>query len=214
MTNYRNQTMFFDPPKYPWDVTIIGVGGIGSNVFNTLVSLGVRRLKLYDGDKVEEHNIPTQPPYRPVSDLGRLKVEAARDFAIRQESGCEVTVYAEHVTADTPLRGVVISCVDNMPTRMNDIWPAVKNNPFVPLFIDGRVGGLEWTLLTFNPSDPEATNVYEEDWLFPEHKALRQPCGGNIVIGPLAVLAGHVADNLTLHFQGRHPDMLLRGELG
>lgn len=214
MTDYSNQTLFFDPPRYPWEVNIIGMGGIGANVFSSLISLGVRKINIFDGDRVEARNVPTQPIYRHVSDLERLKVEAANDYAIRQESTCQITIHPYHVTAKTRLRGVVISCVDNMTARINDIWPAVKYNSFVPLFMDGRIGGLEWNLLTLNPSDPSAIEVYEEDWLYPSSEALQQPCGGRVVIGPLLVLAGHVADNLTLHYQGRHPEPLIRGELG
>jgi len=58
-------------------VAVVGAGGLGCAVLEYLTAAGVGRLTIMDHDTVEESNLHRQPLYR-MSDLGSLKVEAAR----------------------------------------------------------------------------------------------------------------------------------------
>jgi sulfur-carrier protein adenylyltransferase/sulfurtransferase len=58
-------------------VTVVGAGGLGCAVLEYLTAAGVGHLTIVDHDTIEESNLHRQPLYR-MSDLGRLKVEAAR----------------------------------------------------------------------------------------------------------------------------------------
>lgn len=194
-TDYKDQRGIFDPDKFMWPVHIIGMGGIGSAVLFPLMKLGVKQLHLWDSDVVEPHNIPAQLLYRP-SDIGLAKVQAAAAFLERQEAVCEVTTHQELVTAETPLEGVVISGVDSMTSR-SAIWEAVKFNPLVPFFMDGRIGGEQLQLLTLAPSNFDEIEGYER-WLFPDNEAAQLPCAARTVIHPPTVLAGLMIAQLTL----------------
>ena len=57
-------------------VAVVGAGGLGCAVLEYLTAAGVGRLTIVDHDTVEESNLHRQPLYR-MSDLGRLKVDAA-----------------------------------------------------------------------------------------------------------------------------------------
>ncbi len=59
-------------------VAVVGAGGLGCAVLGYLAAAGAGRLTIVDHDTVEESNLHRQPLYR-MGDLGRLKVEAARD---------------------------------------------------------------------------------------------------------------------------------------
>lgn len=195
--DYSDQTDIFDPRKFSWPVHVIGLGGIGSALVLPLIKLGIRtELHLWEHDLVEPHNIPAQLIYRP-SDFGTSKVEAARSFIERMEADCTVVPHDEWVTADTELEGIVITGVDSMKSRMS-IWQAVSAHSYlVPFFMDGRIGGESYQLLSLNPSDYDRVQAYEQ-WLFPDEEAAELPCAARTVIHPAVELAAKMVAQLTL----------------
>ncbi|HVX24568.1 MAG TPA: ThiF family adenylyltransferase [Candidatus Saccharimonadales bacterium] len=196
--SYADQTDIFDPARFTWPVHVIGLGGIGSSLVLPLVKLGLRtELHLWDDDElIEPHNIPAQLVYRR-SDIGKAKaptmVEILEPYC---EPQCQLVPHAEKVTSETPLSGIVISGVDSMASRQA-IWEAIKLNFEVPLYIDGRIGGEQIQLFTVDPSDLDASELYEEGWLFPDEDGAELPCAARTVIGPPVVLAGMIITQLT-----------------
>ncbi len=59
-------------------VAIVGMGGLGCPAAQSLITAGVGKLILIDGDIVELSNLHRQPLYG-VDDLNRLKVEVAKE---------------------------------------------------------------------------------------------------------------------------------------
>jgi bacteriocin biosynthesis cyclodehydratase domain-containing protein len=85
-------------------VTILGCGGLGSWTAQALLCAGVRRLRLIDPDRVELSNLNRQPLYGE-RDIGRPKVEAARDALLRIDAAARVEPVRERVgTEDEALR--------------------------------------------------------------------------------------------------------------
>ncbi len=199
--DYSGQTDIFNPDTFGWDIHLIGCGGIGSTLMYPLAKLGIKgAIHLWDPDVVEPHNIPSQLIYRP-SDVGRLKVEAARDFLLRQEVTATIVTHAERVTEATPLSGVVISGVDSMAARQA-IWRAIEFDPGIVLYMDGRIGGEQLNLLTLNPSDFDRVEWYKEFELFDDAEAAPLPCAARTCIHPPVVLAGLIIAQLTLLARG------------
>lgn len=194
--SYVDQLGFFDPLEYATPIHVIGAGGIGSAVAVQLGKLGVRELHVWDEDVVEGKNIPGQLPYRP-SDIGRPKVEALSAYFVRQEMETRVFAHREMVGPNTDLRGLVISGVDSMAARI-DIWEAVRDNPFVPLYIDGRVGGEYLQLLTVDPIDPDSAASYAR-WLFDDNDDPELECSMRAVCFVPGTLAGYIVAQFTLH---------------
>jgi tRNA A37 threonylcarbamoyladenosine dehydratase len=54
-------------------VTVCGAGALGANLAESLVRAGVDRLRVIDQDRVEEHNLSTQPFQ--LDDVGAGKAE-------------------------------------------------------------------------------------------------------------------------------------------
>ena len=54
-------------------VTICGAGALGANIAESLARSGFEKLRLIDRDRIEEHNLSTQPYYR--SDIGAYKTK-------------------------------------------------------------------------------------------------------------------------------------------
>jgi molybdopterin/thiamine biosynthesis adenylyltransferase len=195
--DYSDQTAIFDPGAFNYPIHLVGMGGIGSAVFFPLLKLGVSEIHLWDFDDVEPHNIPCQLIYRP-SDIGQPKVEAARDFAERQEVACEIVSHKERVTQDTRFDGIVISGVDSMSARQ-DIWQAVQGSRrYVPLLLDGRIGGEQLELYSVQLKNLEEMESYEAHRLFDDKEAAPLPCAARTVIHPPTVLAGLTVAQLTL----------------
>ena len=79
--DWADQTGWFDPNKITTPVTVIGCGGIGSNVAFELITMGFKRFVLYDDDIVEPRNLASQKAFRH-RDLYRPKVEALAEVLI------------------------------------------------------------------------------------------------------------------------------------
>lgn len=197
--DFSHQRDIFNPNLFTWPLHIIGVGGIGSALFLPIINLSDSFvIHLWDDDVVEPHNLPAQLIYRP-DDVGLKKVDAAKEFAERQGSKCEIIVHPERVQTDTEFDGIVMSGVDSMESR-HIIWQAVKNGPaFVPMYMDGRIGGEQWELITLEPSSQNDCQWYERNMLFTDKEVAQLPCAARTVIHPPVTLAGHMVAHLTLY---------------
>ena len=212
--NYQGQLDFFDPAKFGHDVHVIGVGGIGTNLVLQLVKLGLRTtLHLWDPDYIEGHNIPTQLFYR-VDQVGKPKVDIAAQFLTEfADPSLRIVTHQEKVTPDTVLEGVVLSGVDNMAAR-HDIWKAVEDNPFVPLYVDGRIGGEQYMLVAFNPFETVAVQYYLDNWMFDDAEASTLPCTGRTNIHTSMVLGGHMVAQVSRLYRGQEPTLWINGHAG
>jgi adenylyltransferase/sulfurtransferase len=108
-------------------VLVIGLGGLGCPVATYLAASGVGRIGLVDPDRIELSNLQRQVLYT-TGDVGRLKVEVARERLRGLDPGVETVGYAERFHKDNALtiaRGydLIIDGTDNFATRYlsNDV---------------------------------------------------------------------------------------------
>ena len=59
-THLRQLDIFNPEETQGWDVEIIGAGGVGSFLALALAKLGVKKLKVWEKDKIEIHNVSNQ----------------------------------------------------------------------------------------------------------------------------------------------------------
>ncbi|MFP4624948.1 MAG: molybdopterin-synthase adenylyltransferase MoeB [Gemmatimonadota bacterium] len=102
-------------------VLIVGAGGLGSPVSLYLAAAGVGTLGLVDADVVDASNLQRQVLYGE-SDVGRLKVEAARARLRDLNPHIRLLLHRERLTSENALdviRGydLVVDGTDNFPTR-------------------------------------------------------------------------------------------------
>lgn len=102
-------------------VMIVGVGGLGSPVAMYLAAAGVGRLIIADGDRVDYSNLQRQLLHG-TADIGRPKVESARDTLSRINPLVEVTCIPERLdemglSAAVLDADVVVDACDNFATR-------------------------------------------------------------------------------------------------
>lgn len=140
----------FDPSKLQGEITIIGLGALGTAVALMLAKIGCRNLILVDDDVIEHHNLSNQVLYGP-DDVGKQKTPTA-SRAIYNLTGIHPVVLIGRVTPDNV--GIlnqsryVFVCVDSMQSR-KDIFNAIRYKPSVSYFNDGRMGSTYGTILGF-----------------------------------------------------------------
>lgn len=189
--DYWRQLDLVSPADLDVDITVIGVGGLGSPIALALAKMGCPRLTLYDADVVEAHNLPNQL-YR-LADIGQPKVTAMAAL-LRDYVPIDVTAIAEMVV-DQPHRGIVISAVDSMEARAQ-IWRGgVRYRAGVTLYIDARMGGEVGRVLTVSPSNPLAVERYEQT-LFSDDDAVEDPCTAQSTIYSTFGVAALVANQV------------------
>ena len=128
-------------------VLVIGTGGLGSPVALYLAAAGVGRIGLVDYDQVDESNLQRQVIHG-TSQIGKLKVESARQRMLDINPDIQVEVYNEPFTSENALQiaqdyDILIDGTDNFPTRYlsNDVSVLLgKPNVYGSIFrFDGQV---------------------------------------------------------------------------
>ncbi len=102
-------------------VLLLGAGGLGCPLAQYLAAAGVGRLGLVDFDRVDPSNLQRQVLYG-TADVGRPKVEAARERIAAMNPDVEVELFPIRLTSENALDvfrdwDVIVDGTDNFPTR-------------------------------------------------------------------------------------------------
>src|SRR5215468_621795 len=102
-------------------VLMIGTGGLGAPVGMYLAAAGVGRIGIVDFDVVEESNLQRQIIHG-TKDLGRRKIESARDRLRDINPHIEIETHETRLTSQNALRlfrnyDIIVDGTDNFPTR-------------------------------------------------------------------------------------------------
>ena len=113
-------------------VLIVGVGGLGCAQALYLAAAGVGKIGLVDFDRVDASNVHRQVLFGP-DDVGRLKVEVAKNRLKHINPQCEVEIYPLRLSSKNALDllkdyDCVLDGTDNFPTRylINDAAVLLK----------------------------------------------------------------------------------------
>ncbi|MDQ4062555.1 MAG: molybdopterin-synthase adenylyltransferase MoeB [Actinomycetota bacterium] len=102
-------------------VLTVGTGGLGSPLALYLAAAGVGTLGVVDFDIVDESNLQRQIIHG-TSDIGRPKIESARDRITDMNPNVKVEAYEEPLTSENALDifkdyDIIVDGTDNFPTR-------------------------------------------------------------------------------------------------
>jgi len=208
--NFQRQTGIFDPQDHrDRKVNVIGVGAVGSFVTLALAKMGIRQIEVWDGDKVEEHNLPNQ--FYRSEDVNEFKVNALQDI-VWKFAGVELEAHPMRYEGKERLSGVVIVAVDSMDARQQ-IWLHVRRQPLVELLVDIRMGAEVGLIYTIRLG---TDNQFYEDGLHPSSEALHAPCTAQSIVYTVLGTACYSASIIKSYLLGQqYPrEMILDFKLG
>ena len=166
---------------------IVGLGGLGCPAAQYLSASGVGCLVLNDFDRIDESNLARQILYR-TEDVGKLKVEVARDRLLALNPGVAIECVPERLSLEAlethiAQASVVLDGTDSFSTRLVVNEACVKTG--VPL-VSGAAVRLEGQLAVFTNKGrgPCYRCVYgdEDEWL--------GNCEGSGVLSPITGVIG------------------------
>jgi molybdopterin/thiamine biosynthesis adenylyltransferase/rhodanese-related sulfurtransferase/molybdopterin converting factor small subunit len=102
-------------------VLMIGAGGLGSPVGLYLAAAGIGKIGIVDFDVVDLTNLQRQVLHS-TEDVGKSKLESARETLVALNPNVEVETYEERLSSENALRlfknyDIVVDGTDNFPTR-------------------------------------------------------------------------------------------------
>lgn len=174
-------------------VLVVGAGGLGSPVLATLAGAGVGRLTILDHDRVEESNLHRQPLYR-MADIGRPKVEAAREALLAANPGIAVEAVPRRLSvaeAPTLVAGhdLVLDCADSLAVTyvLSDSCRDARKP-----FVSASVLGLSGYVGAFCGTAPSYRAV------FPDMPSTVGSCAANGVLGSAVAVLGSLQAHMAL----------------
>ncbi|MFO0110147.1 MAG: HesA/MoeB/ThiF family protein [Alphaproteobacteria bacterium] len=170
-------------------VLVVGAGGLGSALIPYLSAAGVGTLGIIDPDRVELSNLARQVIHE-TGDIGRLKVESARDRVSELNPNIAVTIYPEALSAKNAASilsdyDIIADGCDNFATRL------VVNQACVALrktLVSAAAIGWEGQIMSFDTGRDSASPCYQ-CFLHPDAPEANT-CRESGVIGPLVGIVG------------------------
>ena len=145
-------------------VGVVGAGGTGSPIIEQLARLGVGRIVVVDHDTVDETNL-TRIHQSTRADVGRLKVDVARDSAQSYGTGTVVEAIAEKGLSSTVIQrlagcDLIFGCTDDNAGRL--VLSKLAYHYLVPVIdcgvkvsaADGHVHGVHGRVTVIAPGTP------------------------------------------------------------
>ena len=142
-------------------VLLLGAGGIGAGVLQSLVGLGVGQVTIVDQDLVETKNLARQFVYG-LAAVGRPKVHAARDWATAYSTGTSVIPIHERVTDVATVRKLgadadIVVCAIDSPEDIR----LIVNEACFDLEIPFVAGGLNYSTLSYWSVEPGCSPCWQ-----------------------------------------------------
>ena len=135
-------------------VLAVGAGGLGSPVLVYLAAAGIGTIGIVDFDVVDRSNLQRQIIHG-TSDIGRLKVDSAKDRILDMNPNINVVTHTSPLTSDNameiiPEYDVIINGANNFATRylVNDAAFLAEK-----ILVDGSIFLFEGQVTTFFPGE-------------------------------------------------------------
>lgn len=214
-TSRFNSAIWFDKTRKQ-DVTIAGLGGIGSYVVFMLSRLDVNTMTLYDPDIVERVNLSGQ--LYNSNQIGDYKVDAAANMIANYSNYYSFVAKHEKLDENSMISKVTICGFDNMKARKDAFRNWTNFVARLPeeergecLFIDGRLAAEELQVFCIKGDDTDGERRYEP-YLFSDSQAAPTVCSYKQTTF-MASMIGSIIVNLFINFVANQCNPLIDRDL-
>lgn len=214
-TSRFNSAIWFDKTRKQ-DVTIAGLGGIGSYVVFMLSRLDVNTMTLYDPDIVERVNLSGQ--LYNSNQIGDYKVDAAAGMIANYSNYYSFVAKHEKLDENSMISKVTICGFDNMKARKDAFRNWTNFVARLPeeergecLFIDGRLAAEELQVFCIKGDDTDGERRYEP-YLFSDSQAAPTVCSYKQTTF-MANMIGSIIVNLFINFVANQCNPLIDRDL-
>ena len=170
-------------------VLIVGAGGLGSPIALYLALAGIGQIGLIDFDIVDLSNLQRQILHQN-NDIGRPKVESARETLLSHNPNIEVILHGEPLTSDNAFEvmedyDIIVNGADNFATRylVNDASYLLRK----PL-VDGSILMFDGQVTTYIPGK----SCYRCLYPAPPPPGLVPSCAEAGVLGAMCATIGSI----------------------
>ena len=165
-------------------VFIAGAGGLGSPVSMYLAEAGVGRIRIADGDWIDETNLNRQILH-PAERVGMDKASSAMQTLTLLNPSCRVLAYAEPITDDSAERRIgvaslITDCLDNFEARY--VLNRASQKLGIPL-LHAAVSGYSGQLTLVVPGKTPCLSC-----IFPKAESIESPPALGAACGVVASL--------------------------
>lgn len=167
-------------------ITIIGCGAVGSFTALSLAKMGFWNLTLYDHDKVDTVNLSCQ--FYRYTDIGENKAVALAGLI--EDFTKERVLAVPEKWNGQPLKGIVITALDNMATR-RAVFEKLSESPAVKVLIDPRMGAQEALCFVAEPAVARSMKRFANS-LYSDAEAVEEPCTAKATMYCVLGIASHV----------------------
>lgn len=214
-TSRFNSAIWFNKTRKQ-DVTIAGLGGIGSYVVFMLSRLDVNTMTLYDPDIVERVNLSGQ--LYNSNQIGNYKVDAAANMIANYSNYYSFVAKHEKLDENSMISKVTICGFDNMKARKDAFRNWTNFVARLPeeergecLFIDGRLAAEELQVFCIKGDDTDGERRYEP-YLFSDSQAAPTVCSYKQTTF-MANMIGSIIVNLFINFVANQCNPLIDRDL-
>ncbi len=142
-------------------VCVVGCGGLGGNIIEILIRLGIGNLILVDGDKFNESNLNRQLLCTE-DKIGKVKAETAAERIKHINSSINTKTYSQFIDSSNVRKiiqgaNLVVDALDNIPSRF--ILEKACRELKIP-FIHGAINGFNGQVSTVFPQDKGLEAIY------------------------------------------------------
>lgn len=180
------------------NVLVVGTGGLGAPLLQYLTAAGVGHIGIVDFDVVDESNLQRQVLFT-VDDIGKPKVDAARDRLKKLNPHVKISAYNVMLTSENAIEimkdyDLVADGTDNFPTRY------LVNDACVMLDIPNIYGSIfrfegQVSVFNYKFEDGSYGPHYRDLFPTPPPPGLVPSCAEGGVIGVLPGIIGSLQAN-------------------